>query len=231
VLRPEGLMFFVAVAPEGEFDGYNRAFEKMLSSARFLADSSGDPASGSSGRPQLPSTSVQRFENSLVRIDHPENWRAYGQVQGDAATFAPTGGIIADGQGNDAVAYGMIVNLYQPQQQRGDYQYLQSEGYGQGGATALTVEQATDQLIEELRRNNPQMRVTQQPQAIRIAGERGLSTVLTNDSPLANTRERNWLVTVLRPEGLMFFVAVAPEGEFDGYNRAFEKMFNSARLR
>ena len=229
VLRPEGLMFFVAVAPEGEFDGYNRAFDKMLSSARFLADNSGDPASGSSGRPQLPSTSVQRFENSLVRIDHPENWRAYGQVQGDAAMFAPTGGIIADGQGNDTVAYGMIVNLFQPQQVY--YQSLQSEGYGQGGTTALTVEQATDQLIDELRRNNPQMRVIQQRQAIRIAGERGLSTVLTNDSPLANTRERNWLVTVLRPEGLMYFVAVAPEGEFDGYNRAFEMMFSSARLR
>jgi len=74
------------------------------------------------------------------------------------------------------------------------------------------------------------MRVIQQHEPIRIAGERGLSTVLTNDSPLANTRERNWLVTVLRPEGLLFFVAVAPEGDFKDYNSAFEKMLDSARF-
>jgi len=189
----------------------------------------------SSGRPQLPSSSVQRFENGLVRIEHPENWRASGQ--GDAVTFAPAGGIIADGQGKHALAYGMLVNVYEPphRYQGDDYydQRLQPEGYGLSDPppTTMTVEQATDQLIEELRRGNPQMRVIQQHERIRIAGERGLSTVLTNASPLANTRERNWLVTVLRPEGLMYFVAVAPEGEFDGYNRAFEKMFTSARLR
>lgn len=63
-----------------------------------------------------------------------------------------------------------------------------------------------------------------------IGRERGLSTLLTNDSPLANTRERNWLVTVLRPEGLLFFVAVAPEGEFQNYNGAFETMLQSTQF-
>ena len=228
VLRPEGLLFFVAVAPEREFDSYNRVFEKMFNSARFLGTTSSAPPPIE--RPDLPSTRVQRFENRLVRIEHPENWRAHGQ--GDAVTFAPPGGIIADGQGNRDVAYGMIVNLYQPQEQRRDYyQNLQSEDYGQGSAPpAMTVERATDQLIEELRQSNPQLRVIQGRQGIRIGGERGLSTVLTNDSPLANTRERNWLVTVLRPEGLLFFIAVAPEGDFQDYNGAFEKMLTSARF-
>jgi len=226
VLRPEGLMFFVAVAPEGEFDGYNRAFEKMFNSARFLGTASSAPPPVE--RPGLPSTRVQRFENSLVRIEHPENWRA--RSQGDAVTFAPEGGLIADSQGHGELAYGMMVNLYQPQQRGDYYQSLQPEGYDPGRAPALTVEQATDQLVEELRRDNAQMRVIQGRQAIQIGGERGLSTVLTNDSPLANTRERNWLVTVLRPEGLLFFVAVAPEGDFQDYNSAFEKMLDSARF-
>jgi hypothetical protein len=124
----------------------------------------------SSGRPQLPSSSVQRFENSLVRIEHPKNWSAGGQ--GDAVTFAPAGGIVSDGQGNNALAYGMLVNVYEPH--RDDYyQGLQPEGYGQSSAPGMTVEQATDQLIEELRRGNPQLRVIQQHERIRIAGERG----------------------------------------------------------
>jgi hypothetical protein len=163
-----------------------------------------------------------------VRIEHPENWRASGQ--GDAVTFAPEGGLIADSQGNGELAYGMMVDLYQPTQRGDYYQSLQPEGYDPGGARALTLEQATDQLIEELRQGNPQLRVIQGRQAIRIGGERGLSTVLTNDSPLANTRERNWLVTVLRPEGLLYFVAVAPEGDFKDYDSAFEKMFDSTRF-
>jgi len=123
-----------------------------------------------------------------------------------------------------------MVNLYQPQTRGDYYQRLQPEGFSQDSTTSLTVEQATDQLIEELRRSNPQMQLIQQRQTIRIAGERGLSTVLTNDSPFANTRERNWVVTVLRPEGLLYFVAVTPEGEFDGYERAFEKMLESTRF-
>jgi len=228
VLRPEGLLFFVAVAPEAEFDGYNRAFEKMLNSTQFAGNISGTPTSGQYSRPALPSTRVRRFQNDLVRIDHPENWRASGQ--GNAVTFAPEGGLITINQGNDQLAYGMMVNLYQPQTRGDYYQRLQPEGFSQDSTTALTVEQATDQLIEELRRSNPEMQVIQQRQTIRIAGERGLSTVLTNDSPFANTRERNWVVTVLRPEGLLYFVAVTPEGEFDGYKRAFEKMLESTRF-
>jgi len=209
---------------------------KRYAQSRPAAPQSGQlalvpPTSGSSsGRPQLPSSSVQRFENALVRIEHPENWRASGQ--GDAVTFAPDGGLIADGQGNHALAYGMLINIYEPQHQHYGYdqQRLQPEGYGQGRATALTVEHVTDELIQELRQSNPQLRVIQQHERIRIAGERGLSTVLTNDSPLANTRERNWLVTVLRPEGLLFFVAVAPEADFQDYNSAFGKMLDSARF-
>ena len=65
---------------------------------------------------------------------------------------------------------------------------------------------------------------------IRLDGERGLSTYLSNDSP-ATGRETDWLVTVLRPEGLIYFVCVAPEREYDEYDRTFETMLNSVRFR
>ncbi len=177
-----------------------------------------------SGRPVDPSGRYQRFENSRLTMDYPDNWRAYRQ--GDAATFAPEGGILQDRQGNSAVAYGMLINLYSPHADAGNQ--LQPEGYG-AQRTQMTLEQATDQLIDELRHANPGMRITQQHERIRLAGSRGLSTFLTNDSPLGG-RETNWLVTVMQPDGLLFFVAVAPQNEFSRYDNTFERMLDSVRF-
>ena len=41
-------------------------------------------------------------------------------------------------------------------------------------------------------------------------------TYLTNDSPLGG-RETNWLVTVQRPQGLVFLVFVAPDRDYQNY--------------
>ena len=67
---------------------------------------------------------MKSFENSVLRIDHPDNWQAYGQ--GDAVTIAPRGGLVDDGNGNQALAYGVIVNIYEPRFERRDQQRLQA---------------------------------------------------------------------------------------------------------
>jgi len=61
------------------------------------------------------------------------------------------------------------------------------------------------------------MRIIRSPESVRVDGERALSTDLSNESPLGG-RETDWLVTVPRPEGLLFFVFVAPDGDFQSYN-------------
>jgi len=52
---------------------------------------------------------------------------------------------------------------------------------------------------------------------------------LTNESPLGG-REYDWLVTVLQPEGLIYFVSVAPEADYNEYSRYFEKLIGSVRF-
>ena len=42
--------------------------------------------------------------------------------------------------------------------------------------------------------------------------------------------EVNWLVTVLRPEGLIYFVGVAPESDHPACRRALENVINSVRF-
>ncbi|MBI4165999.1 MAG: hypothetical protein HY508_09740, partial [Acidobacteria bacterium] len=64
----------------------------------------------------------------------------------------------------------------------------------------------------------------------RVDGEFAQSTYLTNDSPLGS-RETNWLVTVQRPEGLLFLIFVAPDRDFQNYEDTFQNMVYSVRFR
>jgi hypothetical protein len=173
--------------------------------------SRGQSSSQSTSRPALPSSRLENFENSELRIQHPDNWQAYGQ--GNVVSFAPDGGIVDDGQGNASLAYGMIVNLYEPQSSSGQ----------------LSLEQATDQLVAELQRSNPRMSIARRRDTMRLNGRPALSTFLSNDSPLGG-RETDWLVTTARPDGVLYFVSTAPEREYASYERAFQSMIDSVRL-
>jgi Zn-dependent protease with chaperone function len=178
-------------------------------SAPASSDSRG---TGQSGRPELPSTRYQSFQNSLLRMSYPDNWKSYGQ-QG-AVTFAPEGGIVDDGRGNAALAYGVMVNIFEVHSDR---------------SAQVTLEDATDQLIDDLRHSNPAVRISRRHERVRIGGQRALSTYLTNDSPTGG-KEDLWLVTVLRPDGLVYFVSVAPERDYDNFDQTFQNMLSSVRF-
>jgi hypothetical protein len=168
------------------------------------------------------------FENAMLRISHPDNWQAYGQ--GDAVTIAPRGGMVNDGKGNQALAYGVVVNIYEPHWEQNSGQQLQGGGYGQ--ASGMTPEAATNQLIAELQQTNRNMRVVRRHGSVDVSGQRGLSTFLSNDSPVQNGgRETNWLVTLPKQEGLLFFVFTAPEREFQSYENVFQQMLYSVRFK
>lgn len=168
------------------------------------------------------------FENNVLQIDHPSSWQAYGQ--GDAVTITPNGGLVDDGNGRQALVYGLLVNVYEPHVDSNGYgRQLQGPGYGQG--SIIPVEEATDQLVQQLRLSNTNMRIVRNHERIDVNGQSGLSTYLTNDSPAqGGGRETNWLVTMPRPEGLLFFVFTAPEREFQSFERTFQQMLYSVRL-
>jgi hypothetical protein len=192
-----------------------------------------------SSQTDYPSQNFKTLNNALLRIDYPDNWQAYGQ--GDVATIAPRGGLVDDGQGNQALAVGAIVNVYQPHSDAYGSQ-LQPRGYGedprqgqqgQGSSqNSLSVlQQDTDQLVSELRLSNRNMRVVRYHQRIRVENLMALSTYLSNDSPAPRGgRETDWLITMERPEGLLFIVFTAPEREFRNYEPVFQQMLDSVRV-
>ena len=190
-----------------------------------LQGDSGRNDGGRGSRPDWPSERFVTFENSLLRMDYPDNWQAHGQ--GDAVTIAPRGGLVQDRNGSQALAYGVIVNIYEPHSDRYDQQ-LQPREYGQD--SGMSLEAATDQLVERFRQSNRNMRIVRSHERIRVDNERALSTYLSNDSPIGG-REVDWLITLQRPEGLLFIVFTAPDRDFQNYESAFQQMLYSVRLR
>jgi hypothetical protein len=162
---------------------------------------------GRSGRPASPSVRYQSFENDNLQMRYPDNWRSNGS--GDGANFVPDGGVVNSSKGQAALAYGVMVSLADPH--------------------GNTLEESTDQLLEDLRQSNPSMRLRQRHERMRVDGEEALSTYLTNDSP-AGGKEVDWVITVQRPRGLLYIVCVAPESDYGTYDRAFQSMVNSIRF-
>ena len=160
------------------------------------------------GRPETPSGRMVAFNGRDIQFQYPENWHQYGQ--GSALTIAPDGGII-----NNALAYGMVISTFEPEYDD----------------RRISLEEATNQLLDDLRRSNPDMRVTRRRERIRVGGHQAFLTETSNQSPIGG-RETNWVITAQAPDGVLhYFVAVAPQNEFGRYSRAFEDVIDSVRFR
>ena len=161
------------------------------------------------GRPDPPSTRMLTLNAQDLQLRYPDNWRTYGE--GSAITLAPDGGIV-----NNSLAYGMMIQTFEPHYDR------------QG---RISLEEATDQLLDDLRRSNPNMRITRSHDRTRVGGRAALSTELSNQSP-AGGRETDWVVAALDQDGLLhYFVGVAPSTDFSRYNRTFDDILDTVRFK
>jgi len=68
-----------------------------------------------------------------------------------------------------------------------------------------------------------------QPERVHLNGQPGLATYLSNDSPLGG-QETDWMITTLRPEGLVSFVCVAPQSAYEKYDKTFNGILDSVRF-
>jgi hypothetical protein len=73
------------------------------------------------------------------------------------------------------------------------------------------------------------MKIVRQPGRVRLNGQQGLSTYLSNESP-AGGEETDWLITVIRPEGLVSIVCVAPQKDYKMYDKTFASILDSVRF-
>jgi Zn-dependent protease with chaperone function len=166
------------------------------------------PTPASAGAAPAPSANLVDYQGNGYALRVPGNWKAFEEK--GTVTFAPEGGTSQNGQ----LAYGLIVSVTDAHGDRSD---------------PKSLENATVDLIRDLAKSNQELRVTRNPGRVRLNGQPGLSTYLSNDSP-AGGEEVDWLVTVMQPQGLLSFLCVAPKAAFPEYERTFTAVLESVRL-
>ncbi len=195
-----------------EIQRYVRSLPPAPKAPQQQQTTSQGTSGGQVQRPPLPSGRLQDYSTSNLSMRYPDNWKSYGQ--GDAFTLAPDRGLVSDAKGNTSLAYGAMMAVFEARA---------------NSAGKVDLASATEQLLNSLHNSNPDMRISKDPSKTKVGGQQALATTLTNPSPLGGN-EIDYLLTVLRPEGLVYFVFVAPEKEYSAYQRTFQEMANSVRF-
>ena len=93
------------------------------------------------------------------------------------------------------------------------------------------LQTASENLIESLRRGNPQMRATDGFNRTDLGGRAALVRRLSNVSDVTRDTETVQVITAMLSDGSLFYgIAVVPEREYSAYLDTFEKVFDSLRF-
>jgi len=195
-----------------EFEAIKREV-LALPLAKKGAASGGAVAAGGAP-PAAPSGNFATYQASGYALKYPDNWKKYADSNSGEVSFAPEGGLLQGPDSHTALAYGLIVGVMPLKED---------------ASASDALENATQKLIDTLEQANPSMKVVHQAARLRLNGQPGLSTYLSNDS-LAGGQETDWVVTVLRPQGLVYFVCVAPQSAYDNYDKTFSSILDSVRF-
>ncbi len=193
-----------------------REFKRLVAQLP-AASRRGSRLPAATGRPpSRPSNRMEPYDGRFLSMSYPQNWEAVAGSNDELGgiTFAPPGGVVADSSGRPALAYGMLVGVYP----------------GQGAYRNLSLEDATEQFLERMKGNNPHMELDSQRIRVRVGGRPALSTYFENESPARGT-ERGWVATVRHSQGLVYFVGVSQERQFETYDDVFHMMLESVRFR
>jgi Zn-dependent protease with chaperone function len=168
--------------------------------------------SGVSGPPDPPSSNFAAYQAGSYTLKYPDNWKKYGD--GNSVSFAPDRGVVQTNSTQSALAYGITISMTQTK-------------VDPNASDAL--ETATQQFITGLQKSNSSMRAARESQRVHLNGQSGLSNYFSNDSPLGG-QETDWVITVLRPDGLLSFVCVAPQNVYPNYEKTFASIFDTVRF-
>jgi hypothetical protein len=164
---------------------------------------------GLSSRVEPPSTRFTTYtEGDVFRVSVPSNWR---ELQSNTTvTFAPQGAYAESGN-QSVFTHGMEFGLT-----RNESHDLQT---------------ATEELIDEIGRGNPNLSRPSGFRSTTVAGQRGLRTTLTNQSEATGRGENIELfTTMLRNGQLLYAIGVAPRDEFSAYQNAFDRIIESLQV-
>jgi hypothetical protein len=189
---------------------------KPLTSAEVAAAAkagAGTAAGAATAADIIPSATLKVFSHNEYQISYPDNWQVFGD-QSSNVTIAPKSGV-----SQNAVAYGVMIAKYQPEDSGG------------------SLDTATHELLASLRESNPDLKQIGHDETIRINGAAGRSVDLVGSSPIKDAvgkalEERDWVVTLSRKNGtVLYFVFISPDKDFGPMRPAFEAMLRTVQVK
>ena len=159
-----------------------------------------------------PSGNFKPLDHPAFTIQYPDNWQTSGDPN-SSITIAP-----AACMGQSALACGAVIN-------------------GVQGQNATSVDQAMQQIVQDLEQSNPGLKANGDPQSIQVNGVQGRAVDLTGTSPVQKNgkpiTERDRLVVVPRPQGngLIMAVFVSPDNASSQLQPAYQKMLQSLQVK
>jgi Zn-dependent protease with chaperone function len=171
-------------------------------------------------RIDAPSTRYTDFRqrNDFFEMQIPSNWQAFEAQNGFGVTIVPEGGVVDTGDGQQSIIYGVIVNHYDPFE-------------GTSGRRNATIEQASTDLINQIRQTNSHLRANARGRRETIDGQPGYSTTLSGTSPVTGEEERVTVVTRQLADGhVLYTLLIAPGRDYNSVSTAFNRMVQSLRV-
>jgi Zn-dependent protease with chaperone function len=187
-----------------------------------------------------PSSTFRTFEqrDRAFRIDYPSNWRAYESPDGPGVTLAPEGGVVDASGDENGLIYGVVVNHYAPFLNDADTRenrFSSPAGPRRPGGrmdSRTDLSEATDDLLGQIVRTNPTLRVDPDSKRIdTIDGASTLSLGLSGRSPLTGGEEHVTLFTRDLPDGhVVYALFIAPGRDDARLKGTFSRMMESLRV-
>jgi hypothetical protein len=156
-----------------------------------------------------PSSRYKSYkEGNLFTVSVPDNWKEV--AASSSVKFVPDG------------AYGQV-------QGRTVFTHGVELGFVRNEIHSL--EQATQEFVDDLAQSNPALRMTGGLQSSKLSGRSGLTATLDNVSDVTGRGETvTVFTTLLRDNNLFYCIAVAPQAEYQAYQRSFQRVVQSIRL-
>jgi Zn-dependent protease with chaperone function len=186
------------IARGGQSNPRNTRYPNDDRNSRYPNDDRGlDPR-----RVEYPSARFRAYtEGNLFRISVPENWREVSRGNGSEVTFAPEGGY-GDVQGQFVFTHGVQV--------------------GTTRAQSNNLQAATENFLNGLAQGNRNLRQEGSYQRTNFGNRNGLGITLSNISEASGRREVvSIMTTMLRNGDLFYVIFVAPQDEYNNYQRVF----------
>jgi hypothetical protein len=198
--------------PQANYTKGSSDFSKMKERASRIKTSKPQPSQGAATtQPESRQPGLQPFRGRDYELSYPDSWRVFAAQDGSSVTITPENGVVQQQGGGTGIARGILAGYFSPR--------------------ANSLNQATDELIADLRASNPQLEPLRgQRRSLSVGGQSGEGVLMDGPSALLNQREMVWLVASQRQNGLFYVLMIAPQSEYSALRSQYEQVVGSVRF-